>query len=292
MNVVDFCNNTVLKIIKFENDAITRKLKSKDMCLDFLDSFLHESELLKRTLIELRDTKLENIVDESIISQINNVSKFFPGKEVILLNIIKILIFYDIDTQDSIKFLFNRLEYYKKLPQNDKNKYDFAFEMFIMRLFSKEFELYSGEFNYTIDEFIVPEEIKDASIANIYFNVVRSLEYDKIDNIPSNVLNVAIIVDAISIIDGEGLENFYSYYSTDYVYKVVYGMLEVGLNEFGEIISQGLKCLNNSARLSKLQSRIYKYESQVFIDQLLENYLNQSIRKNNTKNDSDCFEES
>lgn len=273
MNSVGNRESIITSLIQFEEGKLGNNSTDKDMCLSFSGSYKDFYEQFKIALLELRDTYLNCITSDVLNLKINNFSKFFPGKEILLLDVIKLLVFYKIDEQNSIRFLFERLEYYKNFPKNDKRKYDFAFEIFIVELFSKEFKLYDGELDSCIENYISPVDIKDISTACLYYNVIKNLHSNYVELIPGKVLKVAAIIEAIGIIDGDGLGSLYFSFQKDYIKNLVGMMFDVGLDEIGNIILHGLEFTEEYNELEKLQSKIYKIEKGCFIDDLLESYL-------------------
>lgn len=282
-------NKIISKIIEHENQKIAKHLIDKDLCLSFEKEFLNNYEEFKGYLLELRDTKLQCVTEKALNAKIDDISKFFSGKEIVLLDILKILIFYRIDEKNSINFLVQRLLHYKALPQYDPNRYDIAFEMFIMRLFSKEFELFNDEVDYFIEEYINPLEIRYASIASLYYNVVKALRFEDKHSIPSKVLNVAIIIESMGIVDGDGLESYYCSFTQDYIKRVAEAMQIVGLNEVGKNLLRGLEFTEDCIELEKLQNKIFKVEKNISIESLLDNYL--QLEHHNTGDGSMCSSE-
>ena len=259
------------KIIECE--SLGRKLLYKE----FLNEFNMNNRTFSETLILLRDSALECVDDSDLKEKINSFSEFFSGVETVLLAIASTMMYFEIDSENTFKFIIDRRTNLHDNKSGGLVRFDLVYDSWIERIFLEGFETHNGEIlSYKIEEFIKPDDIKNAEMANMYFTVMRKTNRKEFKNIPKKLADVGFLTEAITVIDDRGLRGFYKRYKEPQVNHIVEILDSVGANKIGEIISYSFIYADNEVKLKNFEKKIYNLEKALDLSSLIDGYLNQS----------------
>ncbi len=245
---------------------------------EFSNMYSSDYGLFSDTLIKLRNTNLECIHDESLIDTINNCSSLFSGKDVILLDIILLMLYFEIDVQENIKKMLSVFQSLKFETQHIVMSV--IYDTHLTRIFTKTFITHQNN-NLTckIMDYIDVNTIDTIQTAELYYSVVKKKHPSVFKQLPKKILCIGMVSEAFGIIDGDGLGCLYRYFKKDYITTLCDFLIEIGGGRFANIIIYGADYRKDHKKLDHLENKIYNLEKKTPIDKLLNNYL-----KNNQGN--------
>lgn len=261
-------NTIVIKMIEYE------KSNKNNWYTEFLNEYSNNYTVFSQSLILLRDSKLECITDFTLKENINACSQFFSGTETILFDIVTLMLYFEIDTQNTIKFVIDRRKKLHLEKPNGLVPFEPIYNNLLLRLFSKTFGLFNGNTsNYKIEDYINPHDIQDAAIANLYFSVVKKTNRKLLKTLPQEIINMGFLTEAINLIDDKGLYSFFRHYNENQINSFVENLNLVGANKIGSVILACKIHASNKDKLKNFEEKIHSIERRLDINFLLDNYL-------------------
>lgn len=261
-------NVIVVKIIEYE------KSNKQHWYTEFLTEFNNDYNNFSKALIMLRDTELECITDSILNEKICSCSNFFSGIETILFDIVSLMLFYEIDSENTIKFIINRRNELYNERKPGTLPFDLFYDSLLTGVFLKTFEIHNGKTaSYRIEDFIKTTDIKDASMANMYFSIIKKTNRELFKNLPKKLVEIGFLTEAINIIDDKGLIVFLKRYKKAQINSIVEILNLVGANQIGKIISYCSGYTDNNNKLKNFENKIYSLEQSLNLNLLIDNYL-------------------
>lgn len=267
-------NEIIEKLIEVEKSRIA------DWYYLFTDMYNSNNEQFSNTLIELRNTNLGCIDDESLIEDINNCSSLFSGRDSIILDIILLMLYFEIDVQHNINALLSNYQF----PEFEKQTEVMCSFYYIdlIKIFTKSFTTYSNDkLIVEIDDYIDVYKIDSISIAKLYYSVIRDIKPRSVKKLPNEVFYIGLVCQAFGLIDGDGLSCFYRHFKANSINTLCKFLNQIGGEKYANIIEYGLDFRKDHRKLDHLENKIYNLEKKKPIDNLLNNYLkelrNQSL---------------
>ena len=260
-------NKIIGKLIEFHISG-----KNRDFS-EFKSEYESNFDIFSETLKELRDTEL-SCVEEYLFKKIMDCSQFFSGKEVILLEVVLLMLYYNINCDDNIRFILKRYNELKETKQPNVMPYDTVYEATLTKIFMNDFEVYPGlSLNYDIENYIDPKEIQDISIASLYYSVIRKMKPDKFETMPLNIMKIGLILETFGVIDCDGLGCLYEYFDEEYIGDFCEVLEDVGASAFAKIIVSGFTVRDNYDKIENLENKFYSLENKININELVEKCL-------------------
>lgn len=259
-------NEIIEKLIEVEKSHIA------DWYSQFTDMYNSNTEQFSNTLIELRKTNLDCIDDESLIEDINNCSSLFSGRDSIILDIILLMLYFEIDVQDTINALLSNYQFPKFEKQNEVMCSFYYIDL--IKIFTKSFIIHSNDkLIVEIDDYIDVNKIDSISIAELYYSVIKDIKPRSVKNLPKKVFNIGMACQAFGLIDGDGLSCFYRHFKANSIITLCKFLNQIDGDDYANIIEYGLDFHNDHRKLDHLENKIYNLEKKKPIDKLLSNYL-------------------
>lgn len=242
---------------------------------EFSNMYSSNYGLFSDTLIELRNTNLECIHDESLIDAINNCSSLFSRKDVIFLDVILLMLYFEIDVQENIKKMLSVFQSLKFETQH--TVMSVIYDTNLTRIFTNTFITHqNNNLSCKIMDYIDVNTIDTIQTAELYYSVVKKKHPLVFKQLPKKILCIGMVSEAFGIIDGDGLGCLYRCFKKDYMTTLCDFLIEIGGGRFANIIIYGADYRKDYKKLEHLENKIYNLEKKTPIEKLLNNYLNQS----------------
>lgn len=267
-------NEIIEKLIKVEKSHIA------DWYYLFTDMYNFNNEQFSNTLIELRNTNLSCIDDESLIEDINNCSSLFSGRDSIILDIILLMLYFEIDVQKNITTLLSNYQF----PEFEKQTEVMCSLYYIdlTKIFTNSFIIYSNDkLIVEIDDYIDVNKINSISIAKLYYSVIKDIKPRSVKNLPKKVFYIGLVCQAFGLIDGDGLSCFYRHFKANTIITLCEFLNQIDGDDYANTIKYGLDFRKDHRKLDHLENKIYNLEKKKPIDKLLNNYLEESRNQKN-----------
>ncbi len=234
--------------------------------------YTSNAEQFSDTLVELRKTNLECIEDKALVDKINNCSSLFSGRDIILLDVVLLMLYFEIDIQDNINTLLSNYQF----PKFEKQTVVMCsmYYMYLTKVFTKDFMIHSNDkLVADINDYIDVDKINTVSMAGLYYSIIKDIKPRSVKNLPEKIFYVGMVCQAFGLIDGDGLSCFYRHFKSDAVSTICKFLKENGGERYADIIMYGLEFRKDSKKLDHLDNKIYQLEKKIPISDLLSNYL-------------------
>ncbi len=259
-------NEIIEKLIEVEKSHIA------DWYSQFTDMYNSNTEQFSNTLIELRNTNLGCIDDESSIEDVNKCSSLFSGRDNIVLDIILLMLYFEIDVQHNINALLSNYQFPEFEKQNEVMCSFYYIDL--IKIFTKSFIIHSNnKLIVEIDDYIDVNKINSISIAKLYYSVIRDIKPRSVKKIPKKIFYIGLVCQAFGLIDGDGLSCFYRHFKANSIITLCEFLNQIGGEKYATIIEYGLEFSKDHQKLDHLENKIYNLEKKIPIDKLLSNYL-------------------
>lgn len=263
-------NEIISRLIEF------RKNNEANWCFRFTDMYTSNAEQFSDTLVELRNTNLDCIDDEALVDKINKCSSLFSGRDIIILDVILLMLYFEIDIQDNINIMLSNYQF----PEFEKQSVVMCsiYYMYLTKVFTKDFTIHSNEkLVADINDYINVDEINTISIAELYYSVIKDIKPRSVKNLPKKVFYIGMVTRAFGLIDGDGLSCFYRHFKGNSITVLCDFLKSNGGEKYADIIMYGIEYRKDSKKLDHLDNKIYQLEKETPIDWLLNNYLNTQL---------------
>lgn len=242
---------------------------------EFSNLYGSDSKLFSDTLIELRNTELSCIDDELLIKNINNCSSLFSGKDIIFLNLILLMLYFEIDIRDNVDTMLSIFKLSKFEKQHAVMRV--IYDMHLTKIFTKSFSTYSDtHLLCEIDDYIDINVINTIPMIELYYSVIKENTPRLVKKLPKKIYCVGMVQEAFRMINGNGLRKFYTRFKTDYITSLCDFLKEIGGERFADIIIYGIESCKDQRKLDHLENKISNLEKKIPIEKLLINYIEHS----------------
>lgn len=259
-------NEIISRLVEF------RENNEANWCFRFTDMYTSNAEQFSDTLVELRNTNLECIDDEELVDKINNCSSLFSGRDIIFLDVILLMLYFEIDIQDNINIMLSNYQF----PEFEKQSVVMSsiYYMYLTKVFTKNFTIHSNDkLVADINSYFDVDKINTVSLAELYYSVIRDIKPRSVKNLPKKIFYVGMVCQAFGLIDGDGLSCFYRHFKADSITTICEFLKSNGGERYADIIMYGIEFRKDSKKLDHLDNKIYQLEKKIPINDLLSNYL-------------------